>query len=87
VLAELYGVAAVDPAATALVERQTRDRHAELRRLLRALGADERRTFGLLAVLTSFETYLELRRRVGLSKAELVRTLHETASRALTGKP
>ena len=83
VLVELYGVAAVDPAAAALVERQTRDRHAELRRLLRGLGADDRHAFALLAVLTSFETYRELRRRVGLSKAEVVRTIDEAAARAL----
>jgi AcrR family transcriptional regulator len=84
VLVELYGVAAVDRAAAALVERQTRDRHTELRRLLRGLGADDRHAFALLAVLTSFETYRELRRRVGLSKAEVMRTIDEAAARALS---
>ena len=81
VLAELYGVAAVDPAAAALVDRQTSDRHGELRRLLRARGVESRRAFALLAVLTSFETYVELRRRAGLSKAEVLRTLKEAAVR------
>jgi AcrR family transcriptional regulator len=77
VLTELYGVAAVDPAARDLVERQRRDRHGELRRLL---GRDrDRRAFAVLSVLTSFETYIELRRTVGLSKREVVRTLQDVA--------
>jgi AcrR family transcriptional regulator len=77
VLTELYGVAAVDPAARDLVERQRRDRHGELRRLL---GRDrDRRAFAVLSVLTSFETYVELRRTVGLSKREVVRTLQNVA--------
>ena len=75
VLAQLYGAAAVDPAAAALVDRQTRDRHGELRRLLRAHEVDDRRTLAQLAVLTSFETFVELRRRAGLSRADVVRTL------------
>src|SRR5579885_2257292 len=40
VLVQLYGAAAVDPAARDLVERQTRDRYGELKALLRALGRD-----------------------------------------------
>jgi AcrR family transcriptional regulator len=79
VLAELYGAAAVDPSAQALVERQRRDRYSELRRLLRALGRRDRESFAALAVLTSFETFLELRRNVGLSKQEVVRTLQAGA--------
>jgi len=58
-----------------LVERQRRDRHGELRRLLRANGADDRATFARLALLTSFETYQELRRAVGLSKRDVVATI------------
>jgi AcrR family transcriptional regulator len=75
VLVQLYGVAAVDPAARDLVERQRRDRHGELRRLLRANGADDRAAFARLALLTSFETYQELRRAVGLSKGDVVATI------------
>jgi hypothetical protein len=33
----------------------------------------------VLSVLTSFETYVELRRTVGLSKREVVRTLQDVA--------
>lgn len=80
VLVQLYGAAAVDPAAQALVERQTRDRHGELRRLLRGLGIRDRAAFSLLAVLTSFETYLELRRRTGLPRREVVRSLQAAAA-------
>jgi AcrR family transcriptional regulator len=81
VLVQLYGAAAVDPAAQALVERQVRDRHGELRRLLRARSIDERRTFAELSVLTSFETFLELRRRVGLPQREVTQTLQAAARR------
>src|SRR5215208_7172823 len=59
VLAPLYGAAAVDLAAHSLVERQRRDRHGELRRVLRVAGINDRRAFALLSVLTSFETYRE----------------------------
>jgi AcrR family transcriptional regulator len=79
VLTELYGVAAVDPAARALVERQRRDRHGEIRRLLGPRR--DRRAFAALSLLTSFETYIELRRVVGLSKREVVRTLQDAATR------
>ena len=79
VLVQLYGVAAVDPAARDLVERQRRDRQSELRRLLAALGIRDRSALAALSVLTSFETYLELRRHNRLSKREVTRTLQETA--------
>jgi hypothetical protein len=79
VLTQLYGAAAVDPAARDLVERQTRDRHGELKALLRALGRDDRDAFAALAVLTSFESYLELRRRLGNSKRQVVATLQQQA--------
>jgi AcrR family transcriptional regulator len=82
VLVELYGAAAVDPAAQALVERQRRDRQGELRRLLRTLGGDDRKRFAAMSVLTSFETYRELRRHVGLPLKDVVRTL-QAAGRAL----
>jgi hypothetical protein len=76
VLAQLYGVAAVDPAARDLVERQRRDRYAELKRILG--GSD---ALPQLALLTSFETYLELRRGVGLSQKRVVETLKDAAHR------
>jgi AcrR family transcriptional regulator len=79
ILVQLYGAAAVDPAARALVERQTRDRYAELKILLRKLDRDDAAVFGALAVLTSFETYYELRRRGGRSKRQVVAALEEYA--------
>jgi len=82
VLAPLYDAAAVDPAAAELVGRQLRDRHTELRRLLRARGLGDRSVFAELAVLTSFETFRELRRHVGLPLREVTRLLQEAARRA-----
>ncbi len=87
VLQPLYGVAAVDPSAGALVERQTADRKNELERLLRnlrgqgrvAAGVNDRRGLALLLVLTSFETFEELRRRAGLSERDVAATLQATA--------
>jgi len=74
-LEPLYGVAAVDPAAARLVERQRRDRTSVLARFARRLhrerrlagGVGEQRALALLLVVTSFETYLELRRHAGLA--------------------
>lgn len=83
VLRQLYGVAAVDPAARDLVERQRRDRHAELRRLLRSKGLTDKRSFAVMSLLTSFETYVELRRVVGLSKRDVVRTLQDSIALTL----
>ena len=83
VLVQLYGAAAVDPAAQGLVERQRRDRHSELRKILHAAGKDDKRTFAELAVLTSFETYVELRRSVGLSLKDVTATLQDAAHRLL----
>jgi AcrR family transcriptional regulator len=83
ILVQLYGAAAVDPAARDLVERQHRDRHTELKRLLHALDVDDRTAFAELAVLTSFETYLELRRHVGLSKRDVVEAISGAARHLL----
>lgn len=79
VLAQLYGAAAVDPAAHDLVERQTRDRYGELKSLLRELDCDRHESVAALAVLTSFETYLELRRRLGKPKRQVVSILQQQA--------
>ena len=81
ILVQLYGVAAVDPAARALVERQRRDRHGELTRVLEASGVEGREAFAALSLLTSFETFYELRRRVGLSKRDVVLQLQDAARR------
>ncbi|HST25316.1 MAG TPA: helix-turn-helix domain-containing protein [Gaiellaceae bacterium] len=87
VLQPLYGVAAVDQSAGALVDRQTADRRSELERLVRNLrqqerlahGLTDRRALALLLVLTSFETFQELRRRAGLSEREVAATLRASA--------
>jgi AcrR family transcriptional regulator len=91
ILRPLYGIAGADPSAAALVERQTADRRDELERLLRRLkehgrlaaGLTDRRALALLLVLTSFETFRELRRRGGLAERDVVATLHAMARAAL----
>src|SRR5438874_10348500 len=85
ILSQLYGVVAIDPAAQDLVERQLADRRSELERLARRLraagrlrsGTSERRALALLLVLTSYETFRELR-EAGLSERELTKTLQES---------
>ena len=75
-LSQLYHAAAIDPAAQDFVERQRRDRYGELRRVLGEWGGER---FAALAVITSFESYLELRRGAGLSKDGVTRTLQALA--------
>lgn len=85
VLRQLYGVAAIDPAAQDLVDRQRDDRRGEMERLARNLraagrlrkGIGERRALSLLMVLTSYESYCELR-LAGVSERELVKTLQDS---------
>ena len=82
VLAQLYGVVAIDPSAQALVGRQRADRRQEMetfaRRLRRAGklrdGVSERHAVARLMVLTSFETYRELG-EAGLPLRERVKLL------------
>ena len=84
VLRHLYGVVSIDPAARDLVDRQRADRRSELERLARNLArggglrTTERRALALLLVLTSYETFRELR-EAGLSDRQLTATLQETA--------
>ena len=86
VLGELYGVAAIDPAARALVDRQRADRRGEMERLARRLaaagrlraGIGERRALRLLMVLTSYETFRELR-LAGTAERDLAKTLQASA--------
>ncbi len=69
ILSGLYGVVAIDPAARDLVGRQRDDRRGEMRRLARHLhktgalrpGVSAARALDILMVLTSYETYRELR--------------------------
>src|SRR5690348_6215196 len=80
VLEQLYDVAAVDPAARDLVERQRGDRRTELERLVRGLDhggwlrGTPGRALALLLVLTSYDAYRELR-AAGQTDAELTALL------------
>lgn len=86
ILRQLYGVTAIDPAAQELVDRQRADRRGELERLARNLHragrlrprTSERRALTLLLVLTSYETFRELR-EAGLSDRQLTATLQLSA--------
>lgn len=88
VLSQLYGVAAVDPAARALVERQRTDRRGEYDRLVGNLkrtgrlgdGVTPERALALLMMLSSYESYRELRAS-GLSDRQVTALLQETARR------
>jgi AcrR family transcriptional regulator len=77
ILGKLYEAAAIDPAAREFVDRQRADRRGEVQRLARHLGLDKR-ALALLLVLTSYETFSELR-RAGLSDRALSELLLETA--------
>jgi len=87
VLEPLYGAAAVDPAAGDLVARQRADRHGEFARLLGRLdeagllrpGLAVAEALGILLVLTSFETFRELRRVAGLEEPAVTKTLQAAA--------
>lgn len=77
----LYGLAEIDPAARAFVERQTGERRAALRALARRLnregrlrlGLSEEDAFSLLLLATSFPAYDELRRNATLTSAAVER--------------
>ena len=83
-LSQIYGVAAIDPAAQSLVNRQRADRRGELERLVRNLDRagrlqqNGRRALALLLVLTSYDSFRELR-QAGLSVRQVSATLQETA--------
>lgn len=90
VLRQLYGAAAVDPAAHDLVDRQRTDRRGEFTRLVDTLhragrlrpGLSSAAALSLLLVLSSFETYRELRES-GLSDRRVTTLLQESADRLL----
>jgi AcrR family transcriptional regulator len=86
ILRQLYGAAAIDPAAQALVDRQRGDRRSEYDRLVRNLdgaqhlraGLTRQRALNLLLVLSSYDTYRELR-EAGLSDRQTTNLLQQTA--------
>jgi AcrR family transcriptional regulator len=88
ILSQLYGVAAIDPAARDLVDRQRADRRSEYERLARnlrragRLRVSERRALALLLVLSSYETFRELR-EAGFSDRQATAFLQENAREAL----
>ena len=90
VLAQIYGVAAIDPAAHDLTLRQRADRRGEMQRLIRHLrhagrlrrDLSERHALAQLMLLTSYDAYRELR-NAELSERELTKTLQEDARRLL----
>lgn len=88
VISQLYGVVAIDPAAAAFVGRQRADRTSELERLARnlkrsgRLRVSEKRARSVLLVLTSYETFCELR-TAGLGDREIVKQLQADAATLL----
>jgi AcrR family transcriptional regulator len=92
ILGQLYGVVAIDPAAQAFVKRQRADRRGEMTRLVRNLeragrlreGLTEEGALSLLMVLTSYETFCELR-LAGSADPAITGTLHVTARTLLLG--
>jgi AcrR family transcriptional regulator len=92
ILAQLYGVVAIDPAAHDLVDRQRADRRSEMQRLIRNLratgrlraGLNLRNALALIMVLTSYETFRELR-EADLSEREVTTRLQDSARALLTG--
>jgi AcrR family transcriptional regulator len=93
ILEQIYGVAAIDPAARDLVERQRADRRGEMQRLVKNLhasgrlraGLGQRRALALIMLLTSYESFRELR-WAGLSTGEVVTSLQRSGRALLLGE-
>jgi AcrR family transcriptional regulator len=91
ILRQLYGVAAIDEAAADLVERQRQDRRGEMTRLVRHLrkagvmrdDVSDRQALALLMLLTSYESYVELR-HAGASDRAAISTLLDVLQAQLT---
>jgi AcrR family transcriptional regulator len=90
VLAELYGVVAIDPGAKDFVDRQRRDRRSELELLALNLrragrlrsGLSEQRALAQLMLLTSYDTVRELA-EAGISGREATQLLQANARNLL----
>jgi len=86
ILAQLYGVVSIDPAARSLVDRQRADRRSEMQRLIRNLkdagrlqtGLSARYALALIMLLSSYESFRELR-QAGLSEREVTTRLQDSA--------
>ncbi len=81
----LTGVMAVDPAAKGVVDDIAADRMRQTKRVLELETGQKsaKALVAIVAALTGFEVYLDLRRRAGLPEAEVLRVLRVTAERAL----
>jgi AcrR family transcriptional regulator len=84
----LYGLAEIDPAARGFVDRQTRGRRTDLRRLSKRLhnggrlrpGLEVDDALSLLLVATSFATFDELRRNAKLTSREAEQAVARVAT-------
>ena len=93
ILAQLYGVVAIDPAARDLVDRQRADRRGEMQRLIRNLsvsgflkqGLTQRKALALIMLLTSYESFRELS-QAGLSSREITNNLQQAARELLLAR-
>jgi AcrR family transcriptional regulator len=89
-LEQLYGIVAIDPAAGDFVDRQRADRRGEMQKLIRRLkragrlrgGLTEKSALAQLMVLTSFETFRELR-QAGLAENDVVKLAQADARELL----
>jgi AcrR family transcriptional regulator len=94
ILAQLYGVVAIDSAARDLVDRQRADRRSEMQRLIRNLsasgslqpGLNQRKALALMMLLTSYESFRELR-QAGLSAREITANLQQSTRALLLARP
>jgi AcrR family transcriptional regulator len=90
VLEQLHGVVAIDPSARDLVDRQRADRRGEMQRLIENLdaagrlrgGLSPRDALAMLMLLTSYETFRELR-QAGLSERKVTENLERSARELL----
>jgi AcrR family transcriptional regulator len=84
----LYGLAEIDPAARAFVDRQTSGRRTDLRRLSKRLhnagrlrpGLHADDALALLLVATSFATFDELRRNAKLTPSAIEQAVARVAT-------
>jgi len=92
-LEQLYGIVAIDPAAGDFVDRQRADRRGEMQKLIRRLkragrlraGLTEKSALARLMVLTSFETFRELR-QAGLAENDVVKLAQADARELLLAR-
>jgi AcrR family transcriptional regulator len=92
-LAQLKAIAVLEPGALVLIEQQQKDQRADLRGLTRRLaragrlgpGLSEARATAALHMLTSLESFLQLRHEYGLSLRQTRQTIANLARTLLQG--